>query len=434
MRFLYFVLSLSCVLALPVTAQNAVNSGSIYSRLGLGELADGMSSQAAGMGKAGIALPPYASIGLNNPALLANQELVRISTGANLTATHVKDASGTTANLSDVTFRGLQVSLPLLNRRLGVGAGFQPYTRSNYYLRNEGQLVSPEFPTDTTNYVVNLLGEGGLHEAQIGLGWQITPWLALGASGKAVFGVIENVRLVQYDNPNGLTDETRLTQRDRHWGFTTNLGALVTARNVLTQQDRLLFGAALTLPANLQSRRTLTAGVSLDQDTLRTVQSGSARIPIQTTVGIAYVPNTSWEFAFDVRYEAWGSFESDLPLVGYIPNDPANQLNDRLRIGGGFQVLPAGNRFDTPFFARTAYRFGGFVDNGYVSINGNRVSTIAATGGLSLPGFIQSTRFDLGFELGVRGNTDNGMVRDLYFVSSVTINFGERWFIRRRFG
>lgn len=435
MRFLFAFFLLSTLFAFSASAQNAINSGSIYSRLGLGERVDAMTSQAAGMGKAGVALHSPFATPLYNPALLADQQLVRISTGADLTTTSISDGSGTTATLSDVTFRGFQASLPLLNRKLGVGFGFQPYSRSNYYIVQEEELISPELPTDTTAYVVNLIGEGGLQEAQIGLGWQVAPWLALGIDGKAVFGVLENVRLTQYaENPANPLGETQVTQRDRHWGFTVGLGALLTARSVLSEGDELSFGAVLTLPTSLQSRRVLTSGVSLDQDTLRTVESGSARIPLQSTFGVAYAPSAVWQFALDVHYEGWGSFESDLPLVGYIPNDPDNQLVDRMRVGGGFQVIPAGNRMDAPFFSRMAYRLGGYMDNGYVTINGNRVSTIAATAGLSLPGFMQSTRFDLGFELGVRGNTDNGMVRDLYFMSSVTINFGERWFLRRRFG
>ena len=39
---------------------------------------------------------------------------------------------------------------------------------------------------------------------------------------------------------------------------------------------------------------------------------------------------------------------------------------------------------------------------------------------------------DLGFEVGTRGSTENGLVRDVFARGSFTLNFGERWFIRRR--
>ena len=58
---------------------------------------------------------------------------------------------------------------------------------------------------------------------------------------------------------------------------------------------------------------------------------------------------------------------------------------------------------------------------------------LALTGGLSVPNRLTGARFDLGFELGTRGSTEGVLVRDTFLKGTLTVNFGERWFVRRRF-
>jgi hypothetical protein len=105
--------------------------------------------------------------------------------------------------------------------------------------------------------------------------------------------------------------------------------------------------------------------------------------------------------------------------------------------------LPAGADRSRAYFARTAYRLGGYYDRTYFNATelaadgtslgvGEAITTLAVTGGLSLPAVFPTARFDLGFEVGTRGTTDRGLVRDLFIKGSATINFGERWFRERR--
>mgnify|MGYP001800764315 FL=1 len=52
--------------------------------------------------------------------------------------------------------------------------------------------------------------------------------------------------------------------------------------------------------------------------------------------------------------------------------------------------------------------------------------------GLSLPALIPTASFDLNLEVGQRGDAEGLLVRDTFLKASATINFGERWFLRRR--
>jgi hypothetical protein len=434
MRFLLPLVLIVCFGAVPAAAQVTGNFGSIYSRFGIGDRVDTPSSQAAMMGGAGTATRSGVYASLSNPALWSDLSFVRLSFGAEMTGLQAEDASGATSRLMGTSLTGLQVAVPLINEELGVVIALRPYSRMNYRVTTTGRLIDPQLPRDTVDYRVNLEGDGGLQEAQLGFGWRVAPWLSLGASGRAVFGVVENRQRTEYLPPNQF-GETRTMERTRMWGFGATVGAVATATGVLGDNDMLSFGTAFTLPTNMQARRVHTVGFSLDQDTLRTEYGGDARLPFNASFGVSYAPSARWLFSADLEFEPWTNFESDLPFVGYETAGSGGQLSDRMRVGGGFQVIPAGAAArDAGLLARSAYRFGAYYDQGYVAPRGHDVSTLALTGGVSLPGLLPGTRFDIGLEAGTRGATNDGLVRDLFLMGSATINFGERWFIRRQFG
>ena len=82
---------------------------------------------------------------------------------------------------------------------------------------------------------------------------------------------------------------------------------------------------------------------------------------------------------------------------------------------------------------RPAYRLGGYAERGLYAPGGEDVTTYALTGGLSFPNRITGSRIDLGLEVGTRGSTEGVLVRDTFVKGSLVLNFGERWFVRRRF-
>jgi len=433
MRGISLFVFITLLVAPPVVAQGTGTSGSIYSRFGLGERVEFPSSQGAMMGGAGVAIRSSAYSNLTNPALWSDGNLVRLSFGAEVQGLRAEDASGDQSRLTAGHVSGFQVTVPLYQDRLGVSASLRPYTRSNYRVVRLGTLIEPDFPADTVDYRVNLEGDGGLQEAQLGFGARVAPWLAVGVSGRALFGIVEQRQRTEYLPPAGF-GETTVAQRTRMWGFGGTVGAVGTATGVLGRNDVLSIGAALTLPTSLSARRVTILGATLDQDTLRTERSGEATIPLALNAGVGYMPNARWHLAADVRYEPWTNFESDFAFTGYNPATATNELRDRLRIGGGAQFTPAGTDRNAPYLARTAYRFGAYYDQGYFSPRNQDISTIALTGGVSLPGLLPGARFDLGFEAGTRGTTNEGLVQDLFLKGTATINFGERWFIRRQFG
>jgi hypothetical protein len=416
--------------------------GSVYSSFGLGELRTFSSAQAQAMGGGGLALRSLNYSGFANPALLSDQELTRLNLGARYRQVDARNGTGQTSRLSNGALQAVQFSFPLYAEELGVGIGFRPYSRVEYRVQGDADFVT-EPPIgggprqDSTRFQISYEGEGGLQEISGGLGYRIGDALAIGARVNVIFGILENQRRTFFSDPDFLP--TTLAQRTRLAGVTGTAGALLSLSGVLREEDALSVGATFTLPTRLSGERTRTLGESLNRDTLSlgngdTVEEGGLTVPLSGALGISYKPSAYWTLVADGRYEPWSGAENDFDTA--LPS--FSDLRDRARASAGVELLPAGENRNESFFERTAYRLGGYYEQTYIGAAtlpagaAGGVDVMAATGGFSLPTPLYGTRIDVGFEVGTRGTTDDGLVRDLFYGISLNVNFGERWFQRRK--
>ncbi len=417
--------------AAPVLAQGGQNNyGSIYSRYGVGERMDYSSSQAEMLGVGGVALRDGAYAGLANPALWADYTVTTFGASVGIAGVRAVDAStaeASRATAGDLT--GLHLGIPLVPSRLGLTVAFRPYSRVRYRSATTGTLATD---VDTTGYVLNREGDGGLQRISSGLGLRLGRAVQLGASADVLFGTFNYVQRTEFDTPGFV--ETRQSEATQVTGVTGTVGATVTARSLARDTDALIFGAAVTLPTRLSATRTLTLGQSLDRDTIAVTDGGRLTLPLVARGGVSYRTGARWLLAADALYEPWSSFESTLPVGGF---DAAggDELQDRFRLGLGAEVTPAGGTRSQSagIFRRAAYRLGGYAERGLYAPADATVMTYAVGGGVSFPNRITGARLDLGLEVGTRGSTEGVLVRDTFLRGTFTLNFGERWFIRRRF-
>ncbi|TKX68416.1 hypothetical protein EXE46_16620, partial [Halorubrum sp. GN11_10-6_MGM] len=141
----------------------------------------------------------------------------------------------------------------------------------------------------------------------------------------------------------------------------------------------------------------------------------------------------------DGAFEPWSTFSNDFSTgasetaPSRFPAGGPGTLADRWRLSTGAEVVPAGDDQLAGYFAQAAYRFGGYAERMYV--RPDRETTLyefALTAGISLPTSLSGTRIDLNTTAGTRGTTTNSLVRDRFFGVSLHVNFGERWFQRRK--
>ena len=426
-------LLLALVVCTGVRAQGQNNYGSIYSLYGLGERVEFGTSQSAALGHAATALRSGTYVNLSNPALWSDQAITTFSAGASLATVRGEDALtddasvGTAGDLSS-----LHLGIPLLPGRLGLTLAYRPFSRVNYRAAIDDSI---SVEGDMAPYTLNQEGAGGLQQLSAGLGGKVGAF-QLGASADVLFGSQELLQRTDFDDNAYL--ETRQARVTRLRGVTATLGAAATARNLATDDDALTFAASVRLPASLDASRTVTLGESLDRDTLSAPDGslsvdGDVTLPLAVRGGVAYLSGLRWLAALDASYEPWSGFESSLPVGGYDPGTGLDLLSDRFRVGGGVEITPAGRDRRAPALQRSSYRIGGYAERGLYAPAGEDVTTLALTGGVSVPNRLTGARFDLGLEVGTRGSAEGVLVRDTFFKGTLTLNFGERWFVRRRF-
>lgn len=427
MRHFFFVLTLCLVATVPAWAQSPLK-GSVYSRFGLGELRTAPTSQSAALGGGGFALRSLFYANFANPATLGDQTLTRLSISGMLHRTDQRDEQDNTSRQADLSLGSVQLSLPLYDQKLGLGFQLAPYSRVAYTTGSEGVFISPL--QDTTAFTAQFDGSGGLHRVDLSAGWQVSPTFAVGASINGLFGVISEARTTDFETTELLG--SRFNTSTRVYGF----GASVAAHANL---GAFSAGGVVSIPIQLDAKRTRTLGASLDADTLGTELSGTLTLPMSFQGGMAYRLSSQVLAIADVVYEPWSSFESTLSWPGYgCPagancSNALNRFQDRLRVSGGVEFYPAGTRFFAPYRDRVSYRLGGYYDPSYVlPLDGRQLSTIGVTGGLSLPTLVPGTHVDVVLEAGFRGEAERNLIEDRFYKFSVTVNIGERWFERTR--
>lgn len=436
---LVFVLLLLLTCA-PVQAQSN-GDGSVYSRFGLGTLTEFSSSQSEALGGGAYALRSLNYNPTSNPALWSDQVFTRLSAGGEFQRIVSTQGGPRTSYLTSGAIEALQFSFPLYERTLGVGLTFQPYTRHNYRLQSQETL--PVSDTLSVPYEKNFRGKGGLHTVRGGLGYRINEMLSVGASVDVVFGIIQNKRSTEFERGSfrnlTVSDETRLA------GLSGTLGAHLALADVLQEDDALSVGASMSLPTTLTGTRVLTRGEgrNLRPDTLESVD-GEVSLPWRGRLGVVYQTSERWAFTVDGLFEPWSTFSSDFEPTGSAPfqNPFQNRfpvggeetLIDRWRLSLGTEVIPAGEDALSGYFANIAYRLGVYTERLYVrppNATAN-VQTYALTGGFSFPTSLPGTRVDLNFRAGRRGTTTDNLVRDDFYGVALHINFGERWFQKRK--
>lgn len=396
------------------------DDGSLYSRYGIGELTSFASSQAQALGGASTGLSSDGYMNFSNPATWSRQTLVRLAVGAQFDRLQARDAVGRSEQLLRGNFNALQVGIPLLPGKLGLGLSYEPYSRSHFKVTATGTLEQDLL------YEINHEGSGGIHRARIGLGFQLNSWASVGASADILFGIIEEGRRTTFSNTDFL--ETNLTTTTRMAGLAPSAGIALSFDGT---NYKIVVGAGATVAATLHGTQTHTLGQNLDLDTLGTSIDGNIKLPYRISGGMSFRYQNRWLFSAEVEHEPWSTASSTLLFPAFEPD----KLRDRFRYSAGIELIPEATSIQAGYLSRTAYRLGFYRDNLYVSpVENQEIFVTAMTGGLGLPTLFSGTRLDLSFEIGTRGTTSANLIRDRFIGVSATLNVGERWFIKRKLG
>ncbi len=103
-------------------------------------------------------------------------------------------------------------------------------------------------------------------------------------------------------------------------------------------------------------------------------------------------------------------------------------LRDLRRYSLGFEYRHNSGRFGSTW-EQIIWRAGLSYQESQYKVNGKGIDELAAYAGFSFPMGVDNS-IDFGFKYGIRGTTDNNLVKENIFSAIITINFGDLWFIR----
>ncbi len=404
------------VLLLMASFANAQEStSSPYSIHGLGILNFRGSIANKSMGGLSTYADPFTP-NILNPALYGDLKTTAFGVGGTYKTTTFKE-NGQDANGKATTLDYLTVSIPA--DKFGFGFGLVPYRSVGFSFRG----INAEGLEETNT------GSGNVNRVYLGAGAKIYKGLKLGAEFQYNFGRIENVVTQFPDSQN----DTRVTTQTDVGGVSYTLSAVYD----LDLDEQTLIRASIIYnqsgkirSENIQEFSAVAiagdGAVSSTENEIVDIADRSFSLPSRLTLGGAIIKKSKWFVGGEAYLEN--------------NNDYRDRVQDRVRTNyakaygvrmGGFYI-PKFNSL-TSYFKRVTYRFGMRYERLGLVIQGEDINEFGTSFGVSLPVSQGLSSIDLGVELGTRGTTDAGLVKENFINFSVGLSLSDKWFRKRKF-
>jgi len=419
------------VLALSGYAQSGTNSP--YSQYGIGVLSDQSQGFSRGMNGVGLAYRKGNVVNTLNPASYSAVDSLTMIFDVGLSGqiTNFKEGN-TKVNAKNADFEYLVGSFRLMPK---VGASFGVLPLSNIgYSYSASTYLNETYGTVSETYS----GSGGLHQAFIGLGWNVVKNLSVGANVSYVWGTYErSVSTSSSSYVNTLSKDYTCNVNS----YYIKLGAQWV--KPLNTTDVLTLGATVGLGHDLHSNPACDIvninTQSAASDTTRFVVNNGLKLPMSYGVGAAWTRGDKWFVGADFTLNQWGS----LDFPDYYKNANGDMtyalrsglLKDSYKVNVGVDYVPspAGQRL----LGRVHYRFGAGYATPYYYINGKegpKEMSVSAGFGIPLQKVAWNSRGHMRPVLNISAQWAHTSAKDLItentFRVNVGLTFNERWFAK----
>lgn len=400
MRYKGYIALLFFLCPIVLSAQG----GSNYSTFGVGELHQGTGAAYDAMGGTSIAVPFHSSITNKNPAQWSFLRTTRVQAGYRFNQM-VAENENNTLWQNNGKIDGVLMNF-CIDTTLGanVNLGFTSYSSVNF-------LVSLPVKIDNCGQEINgstlYQGLGGLSQGWLGLAIKPFDGLALGASVFTFFGNIQKSASTLIYGSN--TNFSRTYLKDVYNSLGLRFGF------VAEPFQDFYIGGYSEINSDFRTERFVT-------------------------FESAYLGDSSVVFPLDFKYPTlFGAGMSYTTGMFMIAADVLQQdfSNFEYNMGGAefrkYQLLTFGIArlgqfgFQKNLLDRTTYMIGGGYKKNYMIVDGTPIDEYYASFGFSAP-LVGFAVLDAAFQFGVRGTTDNGLIRESFGRMTVSLSLGDVWF------
>ncbi|TRX66184.1 hypothetical protein [Carboxylicivirga sp. M1479] len=430
-------------IAISAASQNRTYSP--YSRYGIGELQEGGFGRNAAMGNTGIALSSSYNLNNINPASYFSMDSISFFFEAGLTGFDQKiQTNEMTAQFSDMNFSYFAIGFPVAKWGF-MSVGVKPESLVGYQFFDDNE--SSSLPITDGNYTKSLYsGSGNTTKAYTGIALSPIKNLSFGAHFSFVFGKVEHYSLGQFPNDPYAFD-LGTSQHISINDFYMDFG--VQYRLDLKERHNLVFGAIYQPKRGMNGKvkKLVAAGTTLDSNGMTVIAAdtlsysetefsgGALELPEKYGFGLAYNIDELLTITADYSLSKWS--EAEFPNLATTSSDiNAFTIGDEQTFAFGVEYVP--NYRSASFYpSRIKYRLGTSYKQDYLiapqSQGGDHLTDFGITFGMGLPLKRSKTSFNLAFEWGQRGSTNNNLVKEEYLRFTMNLTLHEYWFMKRKF-
>lgn len=421
--------------AIPSSAQSIAADGSFtpYSMFGVGSLARPGISYNLSMGGIGIGDRNYRYINYINPAAVTERQAQSFMLDFGIeqgniyyTANPATAVGGTGSDLlksvnNTFNMHHIIASFPIW-KSSAFKVGIVPYSNVGYkFVTTES---NDDIIAEAGDIKYSKIGQGSIYQTFLGAGATFWDRLSVGADLQFYFGTINRYSSATF------TTNTSLRSINSGWTFVTRAisGKFgLQYRQPLAGNTSATIGVTYDLATAFRGENIRYAyGVSASgKDTVfhsnTPLETMSA--PSELGVGFAIRNTERWMVGFDYTRSNWTkAFLEETPGV-----DIKATTAQAFRLG--FEVTP--NRYDIRYYLKTlTYRAGAYYEQNYFTLNGSPIARRGITFGVSFPVFRYYNAVTLGVDIGQRGSVADNLIRERYFLFTLSFDLHDIWFVK----
>lgn len=416
-------------------AQNddAINTFTPYSFYGIGDLTRPGTPYNRAMGGIGTGVRTNRQVNFLNPAALTAHDSLSFMMdfgfeNQNYYSAYYaadpndKDLHTTASNSFNV--HHIVMSFPVA-RKLVVGMGLFPYSNVGYKMQRTE--MRPEIIAETGNIYYTYQGEGNINQVTLSLGYAVNNQLSVGVQGQYYFGAIDRYSNILFTTDPYFSNVVSGTSL-KVGNFGASLGAQYDYP--LNKDLQLTVGATYQFSTPLGSRYLdfAYAHTGTLVDTIRHISKteSSISVPQMISIGFSIRKGDLWMVGADYVYQHWNN-----NILNNASKKHRFSVTPSHLFRAGLEWTPRRNDFRN-YFNRCTYRAGFNYEKSYMSFDNRQISDIGASIGVYLPVNRWNTGVNLAAEIGQRGTTQHGLIRETYLKLSVSFSLFDFWFFRQK--
>ena len=315
-----------------------------------------------------------------------------------------------------------------LFKNMGMTIGFMPYSNVGYSFSSTSKLGSESIWDDPTTVTRSYTGDGGLHQAFMGVGYEVLPNLSVGTNLSYMFGNFSHKISATFD------DASIFAQSRTYYAEISDIKLDFGAQYNLkfNPKNQVTIGATYSLGKDLHAKESYISdkklnGSSVISDSVTHINN-AFQLPQAYGVGITYT--------YDDRLIIGADFLlQEFSKTHFFGKD--GELADRMKWATGVQYLP--DPMSNNFFKQIKYSAGAYYSKPYVKVDGQDATReYGIGGGITFP---ISTRYGMFTQHAIVSLTGEwvkiepqikGVLTENYLRLSLGITFNERWFMKQK--